>query len=74
MLQAFDDVEEFVGLSTDFVLRTQDDLVGGLAKWADNATDSLHTYLGLSGLALAGHQGLRRVEPSVNLTARALDD
>ena len=73
ILEPFQDITQFVGKSTRAVLDTQDDLIGGLAKWVDNSTDPLHTYMGLSGLSLAGYEGLEEVEPAVNVTKRALN-
>jgi len=64
----------------DFVLTTQDSITGGLSKWPDNYPDPLHTYLGLSGLALADPPlgyALRPVDAALNITLRAkqhLDD
>jgi len=55
-----------------FVLSTQDPVTGGLAKWPDSHPDPLHTYLGLSGLALAGEPDLQLVDPSLNMSKRAL--
>lgn len=55
-----------------FVLSTQDQVTGGLAKWTDTQADPLHTYLGLSGLAIAGEEELRPVDPALNITRRAL--
>merc|ERR1719370_2713379 len=57
--------------SRKFVLSTQDPVTGGLAKWTDTQTDPLHTYLGLSGLAIAGEQGLLAVDPALNISTRA---
>lgn len=70
ILRPFDDVDTFVGQSAEFVLRTQDDVIGGLAKWEDHSVDPLHTYLGLSGLAIAGLEGLEPVEPALNVSKR----
>ncbi len=67
-----DEVVQFVDRSTDFVLETQDPLTGGLAKWVDNSTDPLHTYLGLGGLALAGWPELRPFNPAINVTERSV--
>lgn len=55
-----------------FVLSTQDPVTGGLAKWVDNNPDALHTYLGLSGLSLAGEPSLEPVDPALNISCRAL--
>jgi len=57
--------------SRQFVLRTQDAVTGGLAKWVDSQPDPLHTYLGLSGLSLQGEQGLLPVDPGLNMSIRA---
>ena len=54
-----------------YVLSTQDPLVGGLAKWPDLSPDPLHTYLGLSGLALGNYSDLRPVDAELNVTKRA---
>merc|ERR1719347_1593611 len=51
-------------LARQFVLSTQDPVTGGLAKWVDTVPDPLHTYLGLSGLAIAGEVGLLAVDPA----------
>lgn len=58
-------------LARQFVLSTQDPVTGGLAKWTDTVPDPLHTYLGLSGLAIAGEQGLLAVDPALNISTRA---
>jgi len=55
-----------------FVLSTQDPVIGGLAKWPDSQPDPLHTYLGLSGLSLAGEPSLEPVDPGLNISHRAL--
>jgi len=57
--------------SRQFVLSTQDAVTGGLAKWVDTSPDPLHTYLGLSGLALQGEHGLATVHPGLNISVRA---
>ena len=57
-----------------FVLSTQDPIIGGLAKYYDTAPDGLHTYLGLSGLAILGlDEELRSVDPALNISCRALE-
>ena len=58
-------------LARQFVLSTQDPVTGGLAKWIDTVPDPLHTYLGLSGLAIAGEVGLLAVDPALNISTRA---
>jgi len=60
--------------SHKFVLNTQDSIVGGMAKWPSNATspDPLHTYMGLSGMALFGdHPDLLPTFAALNVTERA---
>lgn len=57
--------------SRKFVLSTQDPVTGGLAKWTDTQTDPLHTYLGISGLVIAGESDLEPVDPALNITKRA---
>jgi len=57
--------------SRNFVLSTQDPITGGLAKWKDSQADPLHTYLGLSGLAIQGEEGLLNVDPALNISVRA---
>ena len=74
MLSPLENVAHFVAKSVDFVLQTQDDVIGGMAKWPDNSTDPLHTYFGLGGLSLAGFPGLREINPAVNVTKRALGE
>ncbi|XP_037793002.1 geranylgeranyl transferase type-1 subunit beta-like [Penaeus monodon] len=55
-----------------FVLSTQDPITGGLAKYPDTPPDGLHTYLGISGLALLEQDELRTIDPALNITQRAL--
>lgn len=59
------------GASRQFVLSTQDAVTGGLAKWVDTSPDSLHTYLGLSGLGLQGEEGVASVHAGLNISVRA---
>ena len=73
ILRPFPDVPRFVMKSSGFVGRTQDDVVGGLSKWEDNSPDPLHTYLGFSGLSIAGSKGIGRVDSAVNISQRAID-
>ncbi|TRY64803.1 hypothetical protein DNTS_004407 [Danionella cerebrum] len=57
----------------NYILSTQDRLVGGFAKWPDSHPDPLHTYFGLCGLSLMGEPGLLRVHPALNISERAFD-
>ena len=65
--------------SHQFVLSTQDGIIGGMAKWPDLTTpDPLHTYLGLSGMSLflePNHNvfELSPVDAALNITKRAAD-
>ncbi|XP_022238442.1 geranylgeranyl transferase type-1 subunit beta-like [Limulus polyphemus] len=56
-----------------FILSTQDDIAGGLAKWPDVVPDPLHTYLGIGGLSLAGKEGVLPIHPGLNISKRAVD-
>ncbi|GAB0205483.1 geranylgeranyl transferase type-1 subunit beta [Grus japonensis] len=38
----------------NYILSTQDRLVGGFAKWPDSHPDALHAYFGICGLSLIG--------------------
>lgn len=55
----------------EYLLMTQDSLLGGFAKWVDTRADPLHTYLGLAGLSLMEGKGLNEVFPELNITVRA---
>jgi geranylgeranyl transferase type-1 subunit beta len=57
--------EEAIDSVGRFVLLSQDDCTGGIGKETDAAADPLHTYFGLSGLAVLAHErmGLRPIEP-----------
>lgn len=51
-----------------YILETQDNVVGGFAKWPHSTTDPFHTYLGLCGLAFTGEPGILEVMPSLNMS------
>lgn len=72
LLRPFEQVEDFIAGSADFVLQTQDSVIGGLSKWVDNTPDPLHTYLGLGGLAIAGYEGLADFDAALNVTKASL--
>ncbi|XP_051980910.1 geranylgeranyl transferase type-1 subunit beta [Xyrauchen texanus] len=57
----------------NYILSTQDRLVGGFAKWPDSHPDPLHTYFGICGLSLIGEPDLRKVHPALNISDRAFD-
>ncbi|KAG8190652.1 hypothetical protein JTE90_002606 [Oedothorax gibbosus] len=53
-----------------FVFCTQDEITGGIAKWNGNTPDTLHTYLGISGLLLYD-RGTPLIHPALNISQRA---
>ncbi|XP_060658834.1 geranylgeranyl transferase type-1 subunit beta [Drosophila nasuta] len=55
----------------EYILSTQDKLIGGFAKWPQSSPDPFHTYLGLCGLAFTGEPGLNAVMPSLNFSMAA---
>ncbi|KAH8261827.1 hypothetical protein KR038_000631 [Drosophila bunnanda] len=55
----------------EYILSTQDKLIGGFAKWPQATPDPFHTYLGLCGLAFTGEPGLSAVNPSLNMSMAA---
>ncbi|XP_033633939.1 geranylgeranyl transferase type-1 subunit beta-like [Asterias rubens] len=66
---------EFVDFSCNrgFILSTQDDTVGGFAKWTDYHPDALHAYFGVCGLSLMGEPNILPISPSLNISQRAAD-
>lgn len=56
-----------------YILETQDNIVGGFAKWPHSTTDPFHTYLGLCGLSFTGEPGILEVMPSLNMSMAAYD-
>ena len=62
----------------NFVLAAQDPITGGLGKYPEVHPDALHAYLGISGLALMNEAklnnlGIRPVDPSLNISQRAME-
>lgn len=55
----------------EYILSTQDKLIGGFAKWPQATPDPFHTYLGLCGLSFIGEPGLNAVMPSLNISMAA---
>ncbi|PSN32157.1 Geranylgeranyl transferase type-1 subunit beta [Blattella germanica] len=55
----------------NYILSTQDPIVGGLSKWIDTSPDPLHTYMGLCGLGLMEADGLSEVHPALSISQRA---
>ena len=70
-------IKAIASKSHQFVLSTQDAIIGGMAKWPDmTSPDPLHTYLGLSGMSLFLEPEdniycLLPVDPALNITMRA---
>ncbi|KAF8795805.1 geranylgeranyl transferase type-1 subunit beta-like [Argiope bruennichi] len=66
------DSYEFVNYSevSRYVLSTQDEICGGIAKWVDYCPDVMHTYLGISGLFLHD-KGSPLTHPGLNISHRA---
>ncbi|KFU87826.1 Geranylgeranyl transferase type-1 subunit beta, partial [Chaetura pelagica] len=54
----------------NYILSTQDRLVGGFAKWPDSHPDALHAYFGICGLSLIGESGICEVHPALNVSIR----
>nr|CAB3264810.1 geranylgeranyl transferase type-1 subunit beta-like [Phallusia mammillata] len=54
----------------EFVLSTQDNIVGGFAKWPQIHPDALHSYMGVCGLSLMGLHNLQPIDPALNVTQR----
>uniref|UniRef100_A0A8C1VZK8 Geranylgeranyl transferase type-1 subunit beta n=1 Tax=Cyprinus carpio TaxID=7962 RepID=A0A8C1VZK8_CYPCA len=57
----------------NYILSTQDRLVGGFAKWPDSHPDPLHTYFAICGLSLIGEADLQKVHPALNISVRAFE-
>ncbi|XP_072372576.1 geranylgeranyl transferase type-1 subunit beta isoform X2 [Scyliorhinus torazame] len=55
----------------NYILSTQDRIVGGFAKWPDSHPDALHAYFGICGLSLIGESGVCKVHPALNMSIRA---
>ncbi|XP_043226586.1 geranylgeranyl transferase type-1 subunit beta-like [Amphibalanus amphitrite] len=69
------DAYQFVrtDLLREFVYSAQDPITGGLSKWPGHGADPLHTYLGISGLSLAGQEGLKPIHAALNVSADAVE-
>ncbi|XP_020635693.3 geranylgeranyl transferase type-1 subunit beta isoform X2 [Pogona vitticeps] len=57
----------------NYILSTQDRLVGGFAKWPDSHPDALHAYFGICGLSLMDESGIRKVHPALNVSTRTFE-
>lgn len=68
MLDAYKYINE--SKNREYVLMTQDGVIGGFSKWVDSTSDPLHTYMGLAGLSLMHGNNLMEVQPALNVTVR----
>ncbi|XP_038072069.1 geranylgeranyl transferase type-1 subunit beta-like [Patiria miniata] len=71
LLNGYDFVD--CACNRSYILSTQDEMVGGFAKWADYHPDALHAYFGICGLSLMGEPNLLPINPSLNISQRAAD-
>ncbi|KAK0181365.1 hypothetical protein PV327_003657 [Microctonus hyperodae] len=55
----------------EFILSTQDNIIGGFSKFYDTHSDPLHTYLGLCGLSLLEYPELQSINAALNISSRA---
>ncbi|RWS13653.1 geranylgeranyl transferase type-1 subunit beta-like protein [Dinothrombium tinctorium] len=64
-----------VNANFDFVMSTQDPIVGGFGKNSYSPPDPMHTYLGLAGLSLipTTNKILSTINPEVNISERATE-
>ena len=71
-------ISSLASKSHQFVLSTQDAIVGGMAKWPElTSPDPLHTYLGLSGMSLFigpddNKSELLSIDAALNISKRAV--
>nr|XP_033784973.1 geranylgeranyl transferase type-1 subunit beta isoform X3 [Geotrypetes seraphini] len=57
----------------NFIMSTQDRIVGGFAKWPDSHPDALHAYFGICGLSLMEESGISEVHPALNISQRTYE-
>ena len=57
----------------DYIMSTQDTIVGGFAKWPGTSSDPFHTYFGLCGLSFLHEAGVAEIMPSLNISMRAYE-
>ncbi|XP_012555341.1 geranylgeranyl transferase type-1 subunit beta isoform X1 [Hydra vulgaris] len=57
--------------NNEFIISTQDTIVGGFSKWPDVHPDVMHSYLGLCGLSLMQLYNLSPLFPALNISERA---
>ena len=51
-------------LLKNFILKCQDDELGGIGDRPGNCHDVFHTFFGLCGLSLLGYPGLNLIDPT----------
>ncbi|XP_039272013.2 geranylgeranyl transferase type-1 subunit beta-like [Styela clava] len=56
-----------------YIISTQDSVIGGFGKWPQSHPDALHGYMGLCGLSMMGMHNLSPINPALNITQRASD-
>lgn len=71
LLNSYDSVNEAANRA--FLYSTQDCITGGFSKWESSAPDPLHSYMGLSGLAMMNEPGVLGLFPALNISQRAAD-
>lgn len=57
----------------DYVLSTQDHIVGGFSKWPGSNTDPFHTYFGICGLSFVNEPNILEIVPTLNISVRAYE-
>lgn len=70
MLNSFELID--FEMNKNFIMSTQDDVVGGFAKWPQVHPDVMHSYMGLCGLSLMNEFDLLSIDPAMNITNRAV--
>ncbi|KAI1726745.1 prenyltransferase and squalene oxidase repeat domain-containing protein [Ditylenchus destructor] len=56
-----------------FLIRTQDELIGGFSKYEDTTSDALHTYFSIAALSIFEEPLLNPVFPPLNISRRAYE-
>lgn len=57
----------------EYVMSTQNRIVGGFSKWPGSTTDPFHTYFGICGLSFVKEPQILEVMPSLNISMRAFE-
>ncbi|KAI1728502.1 prenyltransferase and squalene oxidase repeat domain-containing protein [Ditylenchus destructor] len=56
-----------------FLIRTQDELIGGFSKYEDSTSDALHTYFSIAALSIFEEPLLNPIFPPLNISRRAYE-